>query len=250
MTVEDVTREEQEKQRLFEEDKNKTLNSLIAGIAHEIKNPLMTIQTATSLIIEQGYNLEVRDAFTMFVPHEIDRINQLIEGFINYARPLRGGVVELFCISTLIKECIYLVKIMSKKDKFIIITDIEEELYIYANKDKIKQSIINLIINGIESMKLKLVNMPEAILKMSIKTYSLENDVFVKIRDQGVGMSLADIKKCTQPFFTTKTAGTGLGLAIVKQFIQENDGTLAIDSEKGKYAEFSIIFRRYYHDKE
>ncbi|MFY9218464.1 MAG: ATP-binding protein, partial [Tepidanaerobacteraceae bacterium] len=61
----------------------------------------------------------------------------------------------------------------------------------------------------------------------------------------GVGLTAEEIKQCTKPFFSTKPAGTGLGLAIVKQYIQENNGILHIKSEKNKYTEITLTFRRY-----
>lgn len=248
MAIEDVTQEDKEKQEFFEKEKNKALNRLIASITHEIKNPLMTIRTAASLIIEQGNNKEVQEAFKKFVPYEIDRINNLLEGLINYARPVKGRKMP-FSISKLMEECIELTEIMLERDRIIVEKKIEEELFVYADIDQVKQSLLNLIINSIESLELKRISEPNAVLKIVIEIRSINGDVLIRIWDQGVGMSTIDIKKCTRPFYTTKIAGTGLGLALVKQFIEDNAGTLNINSKKGRYTEISIMLRRYLNEK-
>lgn len=249
MAIEDVTQEDKEKQDFFEKEKNKALNRLIASITHEIKNPLMTIRTASSLIIEQGDNKEVRNAFEKFVPYEIDRINNLLEGLINYARPVKGRKMP-FSISKLMEECIGLIEIMLERDRRIILEKrIEEELFVYADIDQIKQSLLNLIINSIESLELKRLNEPNSTLKIVIEIKSMNGYISIIIWDQGLGMSALDIKKCTRPFYTTKVAGTGLGLALVKQFIEDNGGTLNIKGIKGKYTEISIKLRRYLSEK-
>ena len=168
LNVEDVTIEEREKQELFEREKNKLLNRLIASIAHEIKNPLMAIRTATSLLKTQGNDPEVQEAFVKFVPNEVDRINQLIEKFINYARPVKGER-EILCLANVINECLYLVNIAAKKDRIRLEIDLDDTVTVCANRDRIKQSIMNIIMNGIESMEKKLRIEPKDLLTMSIK---------------------------------------------------------------------------------
>lgn len=245
MTVENVTAEEIEKLERFEAEKNRALNRLVAGIAHEIKNPLMAIKTASSLIVTQGDDPEIKEAFADFVPYEIERINQLVEGLISYARPIKGKT-ETFNLSKLVNDCLYLTNIAAKRSKVCFKAEIEDNLFISAKKVQIKQSLINLIINGIESMEKKLVGETEPLdtPEMKISVYQEVDNVIIIIRDEGVGMTTDEIRQCTKPFFTTKPAGTGLGLAIVKQYIQENNGTLSIESEKNKYTEITLTFRR------
>ncbi|NLA84508.1 MAG: histidine kinase, partial [Clostridiales bacterium] len=67
--------------------------------------------------------------------------------------------------------------------------------------------------------------------------------------DEGVGMSEVEIKRCREPFYTTKLVGTGLGLSLVQQFMEENDGVLDIRSELACYTEVLLKFRRYDEDE-
>jgi polar amino acid transport system substrate-binding protein len=185
----------------------------------------------------------VREAFVRFIPNEVDRINQLIEGLINYARPVKCEK-EQVNLAAIIKECLYFTHIASKLGNICFSTDLDDTAVICANRDRIKQSMINIIMNGIESMEKKLQSSPAKSLLMSIRVHKDMESAWVCIKDEGVGMSEFDIKQCTEPFYTTKKAGTGLGLALVKQFVEENDGVLDIHSKVGCYTEIMLQFRR------
>jgi polar amino acid transport system substrate-binding protein len=243
LNVEDVTAEERKKQELFENEKSSSINRLAAGIAHEIKNPLMSISTMASLLKTQGKDPEVQEAIVKFVPNEVNRINQLIEGLISYARPVKGKR-ETVNLADVIRECLYLTKIASKQNNICYETDLDDSVEVFVNRDKIKQSLINIILNGIESMKKKLQREPDKTLLMTIRIYKDMEFVWVSVRDEGVGMSEPEINRCMEPFYTTKTVGTGLGLALVNQFMIENDGMIEIHSEIDYYTEILLRFRR------
>ena len=154
LLVEDVTREEREKQEIFEESKNQSLNRIIAGIAHEIKNPLMSIRAFASLIRRQGDDPEFQASFGEYVPKEVDRINRLIETLINYARPPRGQK-ERILIGDLIEDCVCLAYVSAKKE-IVLQCEVSARAYVYGNKDQLRQALINLLINSIESVEAKL----------------------------------------------------------------------------------------------
>jgi polar amino acid transport system substrate-binding protein len=246
MTVEDVTREEKEKHEMFEKEKNKVLNRLIAGIAHEIKNPLMSIRTFASLIATKKDDRQFQDSFAEFVPREADRINMLVESLINYAKPIKGES-ELINIKSAIDECMYLTRTAVKRDNICIEVDAEEGLCIEADKNQIKQVLINIIMNGIESMEKKLEideKEPEHPLIMNISARSHDSMIYINIRDEGIGMSERELKRCTDPFFTTKVNGTGLGMALSKNYLEENNGELHIESCEHEFTIVTITFRR------
>jgi polar amino acid transport system substrate-binding protein len=244
LMVEDVTREERKKQALFESEKNKILNRLVAGIAHEIKNPLMTIRTAVGLMQSQGEDPEVKEAFTNYVPAEIERINRLIESLIHYARPAVTTAGE-FCLSDLLKDCLYLAHLAGKRTHIRFSSHIQENLFLYGNKYQLKQAIINLVMNSIESLEKKHETGAAAeSLRMDIRGEEVDEGVRLVIRDTGVGMKPEEIRLCTNPFFTTKASGTGLGLYIANQYVIENRGKMSIESKEQMYTEITINFQR------
>lgn len=66
----------------------------------------------------------------------------------------------------------------------------------------------------------------------------------LRIRDEGIGMTEAELQACRDPFFTTKEAGTGLGLTLCEQYIKENSGAMEMDSVKGQYTQITLLFER------
>jgi polar amino acid transport system substrate-binding protein len=243
LTVENTTTEERKKHELFEKEKTRTLNRLVASIAHEIKNPLMTIRTAVSLLKTKADDHKAQEAFIRFVPNEVDRINQLVEGLINYARPAKGESV-IVDLSELVNECMYFVNVASEKSRIQIQVNLCEKAAVFVNRDRIKQSLINIILNGIESMDEKQHLNPETKLTMRISVAADEKHSSVTVRDEGLGMTAEDIRHSTEPFYSTKKTGTGLGLSLVKQFVEDNGGKFTIRSQKNLYTECELKFRR------
>lgn len=242
--LEDITDEENARQQIQEAEKSRSLNMLIAGMAHEIKNPLMAIQTYTAAMSQQIDNPDFRTSFTKYMPLEVNRINRLIESLINYARPTKG-VMERLDIAAVVNEALYLVEATIVNKPIRLDVHLEEGIYIFANRDKMKQALINFAVNGIESMEKK-INVGTAVgtLIMRIAMYVTDKQVSLHIRDEGTGMSAEAIHHCTDPFFTTKSTGTGLGMSLARQFVEDNGGTLSIHSEEGVYTEIILTWGR------
>lgn len=244
LVVENITDEEARRHAAFETEKNKVLNQVVAGIAHEIKNPLMSIKTFVSLIGEQGSDPAFMEDFVRYVPSEVERINRLVEGLIGYAKPARGAAMHMD-LSALIQETIFFTENSNRFRQINISSDIEPEHFIVANRDQIKQVLINIMLNGMESMREKLSASPElAPLTLSVSLRGNGSTSTISIRDEGMGMTQKAILRSMDPFFTTKKTGTGLGLTLSKQYVQDNNGKLDIISEPGSYTEILITFRR------
>lgn len=248
LSAEDITDEEQEKQKLFEQEKNLYLNRFVAGIAHEIKNPLMSIRTAASLLRDNPSDQEFQEAVAYFVPEEVDRINQLVEGLVHYARPVKGEQ-SVFEIRPLIEECMYLIELAAKKWSIRYSMDLESDLFVQAHRDRLKQSLLNIIMNSLESMEERLTARPQETLGLTIRAFAEEEYVTILVRDEGMGMSEQAIRDCLDPFYTTKERGTGLGLTLVRQYLDENGGKLSIDSREGEFTQVTLQMRRIPNDE-
>lgn len=248
LSAEDITDEEQERQKLFEQEKNLYLNRFVAGIAHEIKNPLMSIRTAASLLKDNPSDREVQEAAAYFVPEEVDRINQLVEGLVHYARPVKGEQ-SIFEVRPLIEECLYLVELATKKSSIRYTLALEPGLYVQAHRDRLKQSLLNIIMNSLESMEERLQKEAGQTLTLQIRAYGREEYVTLTVRDEGMGMNEQAVRNCLNPFYTTKARGTGLGLTLVRQYLDENGGKLSIESREGEYTQITLQLRRIPYDE-
>lgn len=230
LTVEDITPEEERNRELLEAEKSRALNRVVASIAHEIRNPLMSIRTFATMIQTNGNDAQFQEAFGEVVPAEVDRINSLVDRFINYAKPSdeRQEVVE---VKDLVADCLYLTHPVAKRSPIRFVVDTQENLYIRVAANQMKQVIINIIINGIESMERRVkLAPPEGKLTMEIRAFARPPYVMLTIRDEGMGMSDEELAHCLDPYFTTKSTGTGLGLTLSRDLVSRNGGELAIES--------------------
>lgn len=233
LTVENITTEEREREAAFEKEKNETLNNLIAGIAHEIKNPLTAINASASMMEKKGHSEKFREAFSAYIPQEIDRITRLIDSLLDYARPGASKTEEVN-LAEIIHSVYELSRVTAKKTEITLDIRNNDKLFVQGDKDKIKQSLLNLMINSIEATRIKTAKDGE-IHHINIEAYNENDNIIVRIIDDGIGMTSYELEKCTAPFFTTKAAGTGIGLALTRQYIEEAEGKLVIDSEKNQF---------------
>lgn len=244
LTAEDITEEEAQKQKLFEAEKSTTINRVVAGIAHEIRNPLMTIRTFADMIREESGDEEFQKAFYEIVPGEVDRIHALVDRFINYAKP-SDAAQTVVDAGRLIRDCLYLTNPVGKRSAIRFDVAIEEDLPVRVSENQIKQVIINIIINGIEAMERRLRQQgPERKLVMEIRAFSRDGEAVISVRDEGVGMTPEALEQCRTPYFTTKPTGIGLGLAVSNELVQLNGGTMTIESREGDHTTISIAFAK------
>lgn len=214
ITVNDISREEEQRRAVYEREKNSALNYMIAGIAHEIKNPLTGIRNFAELIVSNQTDPQFIEAFSRLVPKEVDRITRLIENLLQYARPPRGAR-ERIDLSEITKECASMISAAVPGDHISVHTELVPELYMIANQDQIRQTLVNLAMNGVNSMMKKQRDSgKEGILHLRFRTWILQDYAVVSVQDEGEGMTKEEIEKCLTPFYTTGAGGTGLGLSI------------------------------------
>ncbi len=243
VTFEDVTEEKQLRLQVFEQEKNQALGRVVAGIAHEIRNPLTSIKAFVELIPRKYNNARFQKEISTYVPQEIERVNTLIEGLIDYAKPKQVNK-EIMDVGSFLEECTILFKQTAINSGFDMVCESEEGLFIEADENQLKQVVINLILNGIDAMTMKESSEDQT---LKLKAHVVGKQVIIKVEDDGIGMSAEEKEQAIEPFFTTKAKGTGLGLAIAQQYLRDNNGQLRIESVKGEgtaiYLTFELVER-------
>ena len=223
ISIKDITEEKKMQKSLHHKDKMSSLGQLMANIAHEIRNPLMSIKTFTELLPEKISNDKFRRRFLEYVPQELDRINYLVTDLLDYARP-QVTRKEKFYLNQLVDEVLGLFNTKINKEKVMLSIDISDDTRVYGDRNQIKQVLINLILNSIDAMNKN----PQ--LKIYSKLYN--STCTLSICDNGIGIPKQYINHVMDPFFTLKKNGTGLGLSICYEFIMENSGEIYIESEE------------------
>jgi signal transduction histidine kinase len=215
-------------------DRLSSIGTLSAGMAHEIKNPLVTIKTFTELLPNQYSDDEFRNTFFDLVGQEVQRIDAIVNRLLNFARPANVSLKPVL-FHDVVKNSLRLME--QQLTKYGI--KLEESLVashhlVMADADQLNQAFVNLFLNAIQAMESGGV--------LSVTTTQLRSKIRLDIRDTGCGLSEEQRKHIFDPFFTTKEEGVGLGLSISYGIIQEHEGVVDVESEKGQGAVFHVEF--------
>lgn len=226
-----------EKQELEEQvrraDKLAALGLLISGVAHELRNPLAILKATVQVMeSELGDNHAVRE-FTTVVKEETDRMNNVIQEFLDFARP-SAPQLEMTDVKVILNEVLQFTrKYLNQRNILIRKVDFAELPLVFVDRKQIWQVFINLIINGAAAI--------EGEGTIDIGTGLKDRYIYVKFLDTGCGIPPENIKKIFDPFFTTKDTGTGLGLAVVHRIIDRHNGFIEVESVIGQGTEFRIF---------
>lgn len=231
--LEDLTQIRKLEFAVRQSEKMAAIGQLAAGIAHEIRNPLAGISGSIELLSQQSQS-EDDKKLTKIILREIDRLNNLISEFLDFAKPDQM-VQDPIDLVKVIQECLPLVKMDARKDMSIEL-DLPPKAAVFGNRDKLKQAFLNILINAVQAMK------DSANPKLSIVVSLREGKWQVSIKDSGVGMKEDVRKRIFEPFMTTKPKGTGLGLAITHKILESHKSQIFVESELGKGTEFFISF--------
>ena len=214
----------------------KTVSSLAAGMAHEIKNPLTSIKTFVEYIDKKSDDPAFKEKFKNIVPKEIDKISNIISQLLDYSKTDRVALRKIDIHNTLDYVLdLYNSEFIRKHIKI-------EKLYnsnsptLTCDENQIKQALINIVLNSIEAM-------PEGGI-ITVETKNINNTLETSIKDTGSGISKEKLKDIFNPFYTTKEKGTGLGLFIVHQIIENNKGIITMESILGKGTRVRIRFSK------
>jgi two-component system nitrogen regulation sensor histidine kinase GlnL len=215
-----------------------SLGTMAAGIAHEIKNPLVSIKTFAQLLPEKASDPEFRDDFSQIAINEIERIDSLVQGLLSLAKP-SPPVFEPLDVHSILDEIVTSVLIRMENKKISLKKDYGDEVPpAMGDVNQLKQVFSNIIINAIQAT-------PEG-GRITVTTCGVrpsddeEGNVTVKISDNGKGISQEESERIFNPFFTTKHEGVGLGLTICHRIVEDHRGTIQMDSEVGKGTAFTI----------
>jgi len=221
-------------------DRLSSLGLLTAGLAHEIRNPLVAIRTFTQLLPERYNDAEFREGFQGLALKEVDRICGLINDLLSFARPSKPNVSPE-AINDAVENITRILETQAKEKNVAIFREFSENLpKVWIDKEQMKQVFMNLILNAIQAM--------QEGGSLSIATRSVVRTgadpvgefVQVEIRDTGIGIPEDNLQHIFDPFFTSKDEGSGLGLAVSHQIVQEHGGFVTVESTVGKGTAFFV----------
>ena len=255
MVLTDITAIKRLELQIRRSDRLASLGTLSAGMAHEIKNPLVSLKTFAQLLPERYQDSDFRDTFSNLIGHEIDRIDSLVNQLLRFARPAKPILKPLHAHEILEKALTLVGHRLYQKDIKLNRMWRADTDTIHGDADQLEQVFLNFFLNAMDAMKTH--------GELSVKTEIRSDEQWVSaltytngegngngqgrealritIRDSGEGIRAEDIPHVFDPFFTTKDYGTGLGLSVVHGIIQEHGGQIEVESELEKGSAFHIL---------
>ncbi len=236
----------QEYEKRRQRDRLVAIGELAAGMAHEIRNPLGAIKGAAQCLDPSQLPKDAIE-FVDVIVEEVDRLNNVLAQFLEYAKPYRGNPMP-----TDVNKVVAATVRLLGRDQVPVSVSLQQDLahdlpQVMLDPEQLKQVLINLVQNAIQAM-------PQG-GQVFVSTGSsgtpargvgviagsdARKSVYVRVRDTGSGIPPEDIARIFVPFFTTKAGGTGLGLAISQRIIENTGGRIEVTSRAGEGTSFTV----------
>ncbi|EPO9143239.1 two-component system sensor histidine kinase AtoS [Escherichia coli] len=229
----DLTARKETQRRMAQAERLATLGELMAGVAHEVRNPLTAIRGYVQILRQQTRD-PIHQEYLSVVLKEIDSINKVIQQLLEFSRP-RHSQWQQVSLNALVEETLVLVQTAGVQARVDFISELDNELSpINADRELLKQVLLNILINAVQAISAR--------GKIRIRTWQYsDSQQAISIEDNGSGIDLSLQKKIFDPFFTTKASGTGLGLALSQRIINAHQGDIRVASLPGYGATFTLI---------
>jgi len=228
--AERILRKRAQEQRLLEDQLNQAerlaaLGEMVAGVSHEIKNPLGIIRSTAELLAEKSASDQTQKKLSNIIFEESGRLNDIVTDFLDFARPQVPNLQDCHLEQIIDRNISFLRPELDKKGVIVNNGNLHGGSFaIEADPELLYRAFLNIFLNAIQSM--------EDGGNITVKIEEEKENYSAEIQDTGVGISKKNLKKIFNPFFTTKDTGSGLGLPIVKKIIEGHRGTIWIESEE------------------
>ncbi len=235
--VRDITKRVEMEKKSREIEKMTYIGKLTTSLSHEIRNPLSSIKMNLQ-ILSKNILLKGNDRKRIQISErEINRLEGILQGLLNFAKPV-SVTLALIDINHIIHSCVELLQIKFYRKSIDCKINVDNSLKNFiADKGKIEQMMINLLLNALDSVG----DFGNIRISTGPKDQKGKPFAMIRIEDDGKGISKKLLTHIFDPFYTTKTTGTGFGLANVKQIVTAHQGEIRVIDLKTKGVAFEIL---------
>jgi len=240
--LDDITEQRSLELGALRQEKQRLLDTLIGGIAHELNNKLMPVFGFAEVLGDVGDTESSKMA--LIIKQSAREAADIIRQLLQLSKP-DTGQPRRFDLCALVEESLLVTKFQVRESRCLLKKRlIDRGAYVLADPAKIKQVILNLVLNAIDAME----GVAEPVLTVAVS--STASSVTLVVEDNGCGISAENMNRIFDPFFTTKDPdrGTGLGLSICFSVVRQFNGEIEVHSQKGAGAAFSVRFPRAHGD--
>ena len=225
----------QTRERLLEAEKLAALGEMAAGMAHEIRNPLVSIGGFTRRLLKSLEPDSPHKVYVEVIINEVTRLEKTLSEVLDFSRDTLGHLAE-HNLNDIIADSLFVLRRDFKEGQIEIVKEFGATQPVLVDEGQIKHIFFNLFFNASQAMSKGGT--------LTVRTYPVEIDdrafVACEVKDTGPGISPEILPNIFNPFFTTKDAGTGLGLSIVHKIVSRHHGYIDVVHEENKGATFIV----------
>lgn len=215
----------------------RSLETLSASIAHEIRNP---ITAAKSLVQQMGEDPSSAEnvEYARIAIEELDRVERSISHLLRYAREEALELVEVD-MRDVVDSAVETFRDRLAKTGIRVDREVDDSCRLKGDPEKLRRVVINLIGNAVDVLEAAAV--PDPAVKVSAGQNLAGSEIWMRVEDNGPGIPKERAEKLFTPFFTSKANGTGLGLAITRKLVEAHHGRIEVSSVEGQGSKFEVI---------
>lgn len=235
-TTRDITDQKRLEDQLVHSEKMAAMGTVVAGIAHEIKNPLAGIQLGLDLLAKRVMKERENCEIIKTITHDIRRLDRVLTQLLDFARK-NDDRPESVLVEDVIDKTLFFVRKEAGSRGVSIEKEYTYKVSVDLVSHKIQQAFLNILINAVQAIEGK------GTITISTKPHRCDerDGVLVRFRDTGCGIPAENLTKISELFFTTKKGGTGIGIAMSSKIIGEHNGQIRIESEPGRGTEVQVF---------
>ena len=212
-------------------DRLNLIGEMAASICHEVRNPMTTVKGFLQLLKKKQESRD-KEYFDLMI-QELDSANSILSEFLSISRT-KSTVFECYNINDIVTSTLPLVQADALNNDILLTVELNSVPDLQLNLQEIRQLLLNLVRNGLESM-------PSG-GQLRIRTFSTNSEVTLVVSDEGNGIAQHVMEKIGTPFFTTKEQGTGLGLAVCYGIVARHNGRISVETSR-KGSTFFVYFQ-------
>ncbi|MCG2813452.1 MAG: ATP-binding protein, partial [Thermodesulfovibrionales bacterium] len=228
--VRDISELNNLREKLAATERMAALGEVAAKVAHEIRNPLVSVG-GFARRLEKKLDGNLKESAAIIV-REVGRLESILHeilGFVKEARLMK----EKVNVGELVDDMISLMQTQLRERDIKVLKEKGEMPLVYIDPNRVREALLNIFNNAVQAVATHGT--------ITIKTYTAGSNTVIEISDTGPGIEEKDLPFIFNPFYTTKASGTGLGLAITNRIIEEHKGKIEVDSAPGKGTTFRVF---------
>jgi len=216
-----------------------SLGELVAGVAHEIKNPLASLRATAEMFLDDYEHTHKKRRMVELNFEEVKRLEGIVDRFLTFAKPSAWSPqnIDLF---RLMEKLRALVESTAHESEVQLVFDLAESAEVFGDADQILQTLLNIVLNALDASPLK--------GRVIVAAKNVDDHCLCSVDDEGEGVEAGERERIFDPFYTSRAQGSGLGLSIAARMVENHGGTIVCEKSALGGARFLIRLPRAQHN--